>query len=140
MPRAPRPTPSFVFHDLPQAEQALDAAARAGRPILLLTPPGGARYAGEGFYRAVLQAAEDRHPDARATAILDCGDDGALALAALAAGWKAIILGGSEKVGRKVTSVAERYEAHLHRRRPKALDLGQSDDPGGLVARTLNSC
>lgn len=115
---------AIVFHHLQQAESALAAAAALNRPITLLTAPGAAAYGGPGYYLAMLEAAQARYPDARARAILDCGDDGAMAQMALAAGWRCLVVRGKATVRDKLRRIAAAYGAEVLARPPKALDPG----------------
>lgn len=99
-------------------------AAGLHRPITLLTAPGAAAYGGPGFYLAMVEQARRRHPDADARAILDCGDDSAMAQMALHLGWCSLVLGGKGVVREKVRQIAAAYEAEVLARAPKALDPG----------------
>ena len=108
-----------MFHDLAGARAALEAGHR-----VLVTPAGGVAYAGEGFYRAVVAALRDERPEVPFEAVLDCGDDGALALDAVAAGWRRIVL-RPQRLRAKVSEAAAPYDAAiLARRPPRAVDRG----------------
>ena len=61
------------------------AAYAPGRPVLLLSAPGAACYAGAGWWRALTQGTEQ-------PAALDCGDQPGRALEALAVGCPLVIL------------------------------------------------
>ncbi len=115
---------AIIFHHLQQAECALSVAAAMHRPITLLTAPGAAAYGGPGFYLAMVELARQRHPGAEVRAILDCGDDGAMAQMALALGWRSLVLGGRGGVREKIRQIAGRYGAEVLPRAPKALDPG----------------
>jgi len=115
---------AIIFHHLQQAECALAAAAALRRPITLLTAPGAAAYGGPGFYLAMVEQARARHPGGLARAILDCGDDGAMAQMALALGWRCLVLRGNAAVREKVRQIAAAHGAEILPRAPKALDPG----------------
>ena len=115
---------AIIFHHLQQAECALAAAAALRRPITLLTAPGAAAYGGPGFYLAMVEQAQARHPEAEVRAILDCGDDGAMAQMALSLGWRCLVLRGKATVRDKLRQIAAAYDAEILPRPPKALDPG----------------
>ena len=112
-----------------QVRAALAAAAEAKREVHLLTPPGGAHYAGAPYYAELFRQAAADAPTARFRATLDCGDDAALALTAIAAGWRSLVLSRGGKAYAKVEDVADRAGAQVTRRAPAAVDLGESPDP-----------
>jgi fructose/tagatose bisphosphate aldolase len=114
-------------HDLAQARAALAAAATAGSEIHLLTPPGGARYAGAPYFAEVFRQAAAVVPAARYRATLDCGDDAALALDAIAEGWRSLVLSGGRKAFAKIAAIAEARRAAVLQRRPPAVDLAAAD-------------
>ncbi|MDP7547370.1 MAG: hypothetical protein QGF20_08755 [Alphaproteobacteria bacterium] len=115
---------AIIFHHLQQAESALAAAAALHQPVTLLTAPGAAAYGGPGFYLAMLEQAVARHPRAEVRAILDCGEDSAMAQMALALGWRCLVLRGKGAVREKVRQIAVQYGAEILPRAPKALDPG----------------
>ena len=113
---------TVIFHNLQQAECAL--AVAAGRPLTLLTAPWAGSYGGPGFYLAIVEAARQRYPQTDVQAILDCGDDGAMAQMALQLGWRGVVLRGKAAVREKVCQIAETYGADVLARPPKAVDPG----------------
>ncbi len=123
VPVAAQRRPAVIFHNLREARAALRAAAAAGRPVRLLTPPGGHRYLGANYLARCLQLAAAEYPDADFEAILDVGDDGAAALEAFRTGWTVVLFTGTGKARRKVGDVAEQLERRLLTRRPKTLPL-----------------
>lgn len=92
----------------------VQAALAPGRPVLLLSAPGAACYAGAGWWRALVNGAGV--PDA-----LDCADAAGRALEALAAGCRIVVLYPCPGFA----SVAARAgQAAVLPARPPALDLG----------------
>lgn len=87
-PAVPLP-PAVVVHGLAQARAAL----APGLPVLLLSGPGAAGYAGAGWWRAMIRIANEGanagegQPDA-----LDCSDQAGRALEALAVGCRILVL------------------------------------------------
>lgn len=102
--------PSVVVHGLPHARAAL----APGRPVLLLSAPGAACYAGAGWWRALVTTAGATH-DA-----LDCADQPGRALEALAAGCRLLILHPCPAFPAVVERAAG---ATILPARPPALDL-----------------
>jgi len=133
---AARP-PAVVVHDLAQARAALAAAVEAGREIRLLTPAGGAHYAGPPYYAEVFRRAAAGQPAARFAATLDCGDDAALAVSAIAAGWRSLVLALGGAAFARVADIAGQHGAELLRRPPAGLDLGAGPEPLDRCRRWL---
>jgi hypothetical protein len=118
--------PIIVVHSLAHAAAALEAAAAAGRNIVLLSAADAGVYAGAGWFRALTRAARDTVPGARFSEILDCGDDAGTAQAALRAGVAAIIFTGREDVAERLAAIAEQQGSRLLTiRPPPLLDLGE---------------
>jgi hypothetical protein len=115
---------AIIFHNLRQAEGALAAAAELDRPVTLLTAPGAAAYGGPGYYLAMVRAAQARQPKAAVRAILDCGDDGALAQMAMSLGWRRLVLRGRAVVRAKVRQIAKAHGGEVLARPPRAWDPG----------------
>ncbi|HWD57621.1 MAG TPA: hypothetical protein VG308_05040 [Stellaceae bacterium] len=126
--RASRPrsgAPVFVVHSLNQAVAALEAAAAADRPIVLLSAPDAGIYAGAGWFRALIDAARAAAPEAPAEFILDCGDDAGAGQGALRAGIVAIVFTGRADVAARLAGIAAERGARLLTARPEVtVDLG----------------
>jgi len=116
--------PVIVIHSLTHAVAALRAALEAGRPIILASPPGAGIYAGPGWFREVLFAARAAAPAAQFTAVLDCGDNAGVAMAAVRAGFEAVVFTGRANVAARLADIAGQSGASLLRERPApSLDL-----------------
>ena len=108
------------------AVAALEAADVASRGIILLSAPDAGIYAGPGWWRALIEAAREAAPGARAEFILDCGDDAGAAQAAVRAGIEAIVFAGRADVTARLTAIAVNAGSRLLTQRPAAaLDLGR---------------
>lgn len=117
--------PAIVVHSLAHAVAALEAAAETGKPVLLLSAAEAGLSAGAGWWRAMIAAARDSVPAARAGALLDCGDDAGATQAALRAGIEAIVFGGRDDVAERLANIAAGSGSRVRRARPlPALDLG----------------
>ena len=104
-----------------------------GRPVLLLSAPGAASYAGCGWWRALIAAALARHPGVPAQDMLDCADAPGRALEALSVGCRLISL----HPGPAWADIAERAAlagAHLLHAAPEALDLARRGSERRLAA------
>ena len=100
---------TVIFHDLADASAALESAQRNAAAVTLQTAPGAAAYAGAGYLMAVIeQAGADR-----AEAVIDCGEDAGIALAALRGGWKRLLFSGRQDVFIKLARIAEQQGARV---------------------------
>ena len=120
----PASDPVFVVHSLAHAVAALTAAAEAGRPIILLSAPGAALYAGPGWWRALIEAARATVPEARCTAMLDCADDAGAAQGAIRARVEAIVFAGRPEGAARLADIADQRGIEVVAQCPTAtLDL-----------------
>jgi len=117
--------PVIIVHSLAHALGALEAAARAGCPIVLLSAPEAGVYAGPGWFRALVEAAREMVPAARFRAMLDCGEEAGAALAAIRAQVEGAIFTGRPDVARRLAEIADQHGVRFATERPAAaLDLG----------------
>jgi hypothetical protein len=117
--------PVIVVHSLAHAVAALSAAVETGREVVIASAPDAGIYAGPGWFGALLKAARETVPAARATALLDCGDDAGAAQGAIRAGIEGIVFIGREDVAARLADIAGQRGALLLTTRPEpALDLG----------------
>lgn len=120
------PVPAVIVHSLAHAVAALDAAAAAGRDVLLLSAPDAGISAGAGWWTALVAAARAAVPAARFSAVLDCGDEPGAAMAAIRAGAETIVFTGRPDVAARLADIASERGCRLLAERPPAvLDLGQ---------------
>jgi len=117
--------PVIVVHSLEHAIAALTAAARAGRTVVLASAPGAGSYVGPGWFAAMIAAARDAVPEARHSALLDCGEDVGAALAALRSEIEGVAFTGRADVARRLADIARQHDVQFVTDRPAAvLDLG----------------
>jgi hypothetical protein len=114
-------TPAFVIHALAHAVAALTAAAEANRAIILLSAPDAGLYTGAGWFAALTAAAHAAIPAARATAMLDCGDDAGAAQSAIRAGIENIIFNGRSDVAARLADIGKQQGARVLTQRPPVL-------------------
>ena len=126
----PTRAPRHVIYRTPEdARTALDAARLLGVGLVLRTAPGALAYAGAPYLKRLAEIAVEAAPGAEAHLVLDCGADGAAALAGLRAGWPAVVCAGRRAMGVKIADIAAQLGAECHTRRPPALDLAGLADP-----------
>src|SRR5271169_789879 len=77
------PDPVIIVHSLAQAAAALTAATRADRAVVLASARDAGGSVGPGWFGALIAAARGAVPEARFSAVLDCGDNVGAALAAI---------------------------------------------------------
>ena len=117
--------PAVILHGLAQARWALSKAGPAG--VLLLSAPGAAGYAGAAWFLAVVAQAGEDFPAARCRAALDCGDAPGLALGAIRAGARTVILDPACPAFAAVAAAAEEAGVGLWDAAPVALDMAALD-------------
>lgn len=120
---------AVIIHDLDHARAALAAAVDCERPVILLSAPGAAGYAGAAWFLRVVALAAAEHPDAKWDAVLDCADRPGHVLAALRQGAMAVRFTGSKATASKLAAIAKSYGARLESGRTRALDLRGKADP-----------
>jgi hypothetical protein len=119
------PDPIIIVHSLGHAVAALKAAAAAGRRVTLASAPGAGGYAGAGWFRGLVEAAREAVPEARFSALLDCGDEAGAALAALRSRVEGVVFTGRADVAHRLADIALQRGVRFETVRPAAaLDLG----------------
>lgn len=151
-PDAPRPLAAAGFdralrvHDLAQLRAALTAAA--GRPVLVVSGRGAGAYAGAGWWRALLAAAEGGGGAMAlgAIAVLDCGEMPGPVLAAVRAGVADILCRreaadaehAAPSVAGRLAAMAAAGGSRLWRPPlPQVLDLGGVRHPAAAARRWI---
>ena len=118
------PDPVVIIHSLTQAIAALRAAASAKRAIVLASAPDAGGYVGPGWFGALAAAARQAVPEARFSALLDCGDSVGAALAAIRAEVEGVVFIGRPNVSRRLADIARQHGVAFETERPAAvLDL-----------------
>lgn len=134
--------PVITVHALAHAIAALEAAAEAGRPVVLASAPDAGIYGGPGWFREMIAAARETVPTAQCTGLLDCGDDAGAAQAAIRTGIEAIVFTGDADVAERLANIAGRRGVRLMVERPAAaLDLGAEffASPENMRRRCVNA-
>jgi len=125
----------FVVHSLAHLRAALKAGEASLRPVIALSAPSAAAYAGPGWFPELIRQARAEFPDADLTAILDCGDRGSDVLAALKAGAENIIFTGHPEARRRLAAISGQSGASILDYRPAACDLLNARDPDFAARR-----
>jgi hypothetical protein len=100
---------------------------------VLLTPPGAAAYAGVAYLKALV----DRAPGL--DALVDCGGEAGLAMAAIRAGWRDVHVTGDVEIVRKIDDMIGQVGGRLHRTLPPTLDLGAPGRPETRIETWLTA-
>lgn len=130
---------AFVVHDLGQAKAALRAARERGLRVCLVSAPGAAAALGPAVWREMVAEAARTEPGALHSAILDCGRDPGVALAALREGARTIAVDVPDDVQAKIADIAGQCGATVRTRVPSpARDLGGTPDPLAAAREWLN--
>lgn len=93
--------------------------------MALASAPGAGSYVGPGWFGALVRAAREAVPDARFSALLDCGDDVGAALAAIRSEIEGVVFTGRADVARRLADISRQHGVQFVTDRPTpALDLG----------------
>ncbi len=116
---------AIIVHSFEQAQAVLQAAASLGTPATLMSAPDAAHYMGAPVLAVLFQQAFDAVSAARATAVIDCGEDAGYALEALrhAAGQKRLAVLYQGPAAAALVSIAEQQGAELILEAPPSLHL-----------------
>jgi len=134
----PKAAACIVIHDLPQALTALRAAESLGKAATLWSAPGAGIYAGAGWFAAVERKARAAVPAAKARFVLDCAERADMVQDAFRATISDVRFSGPAAIAGKLSDIAGKSGARLHRRRPNALDLACVNDPETVCLQYLS--
>ena len=113
--------PAVIVHSLEMALQAVSAAHATRRPVTLLSAEAAACFAGVGWWRALVAAAD---PDRICADILDCGPAPGRALEALRVGQRLLVLRAEPRIWADIAGRAAACGGMLLAEAPQSLDLG----------------
>jgi hypothetical protein len=130
-------SPHVVVHGLEQARSTL----RPGLPVVLLSAPSAASFAGCGWWRALIAAARAEYPGAAPQAgwsdLLDCGAAPGYAMSALRIGQRALVLDPACPGFPAVAAAAAALSAVVLPARPASLDMSRLEQAGRGADRRL---
>lgn len=115
--------PAVIVH----GRSDIDLVLGQGRPVTLLSAPAAAVYAGCLWWQALMAQANDGHPGAEITALLDCADASGQALAALRTGVQGLVLYAGAPGHERVAAIAAGTGILLLDRPPPALDMASPE-------------
>jgi len=120
---------AVIVHCLDDCRTALRAAEESGCAVTLRSAPGAAAYLGAPAFKAMVETARSEHPDVDAQAVLDCGNEPGLALAAFRHGLDRVRVDLRPEVRARVNDIAAQCGATLDDDPSPALDLGVEAEP-----------
>jgi hypothetical protein len=124
-----------MVHNAAEAIEAARVAALAGRPLIIVSPPGAALFAGPVWFKALIDAArEEIAPTATVTFMLDCADSPGAVLASIRARIEAVSFHGNARALARLKAIAKRAGVALHAPPTAAFDLSKEANPEALSA------
>ncbi|QJE73355.1 hypothetical protein HHL28_09835 [Aerophototrophica crusticola] len=115
--------PAFRLRSLPDGRAILSVAQAAGVPVLLVSDPGAASFAGAGWWRALTDDLRAEFPDLPFTTLLDCGDSAGAVMGALREGVRALAFSGPPGTLEKLHAMAVQLGGQVIRPPEAATDL-----------------
>ena len=113
----------IIVHSLAEARAAVAAAAGLGVPVTLASAPEAAGYLGALWFRELVRMASEERPEARVSALIDCGDQPGHVMAALRQGLKRVRFTGSKTTAKTLGELARQYDAEIVTGALRAHDL-----------------
>lgn len=129
----------ILIHTPEQMDIALRAAGETGAPLEIQTPPGAAHYAGLLYLKTMIQEAAKAHPNVTFSVTVDCGEDAALAHAALREGFAQVRFSGDARMAEKLKDIARAFQAQLIVVPAQVLDLAGLRTPRTACLNWLTS-
>lgn len=120
---------ALIFRSFDQARAALAVARETRQAVTLLTAPDAAARLGVDVLKSMIDQAAAAVPGADFAAVIDCGDQPGLALAALRAGWRRLVFAGTAETVAKIADLARQQGAEVMAVAPPARDFGDARDP-----------
>ncbi|MDE3015790.1 MAG: hypothetical protein KGI29_02575 [Pseudomonadota bacterium] len=127
----------IIVHTIEHVESALAAAAESGKPVILQSAPEAIFYAGSLYLLHMYGQAKKYHPGVSSRFILDCGDAGAEAVAALQLGHMFLRSSAPPEIREKLADIAGQIGAELISGEYEALDLLPYEDTKDLCIQWL---
>jgi hypothetical protein len=127
----------IVVHSLGHARAALEAASSLKRDVVLASAPGAGCYAGPGWFKSLVALAQASYPESRTEAVLDCGAEAGVALAALRLGLKRVGFSGNAEARAKLEDIAQKLGASIESGGAEALDLRDKKNAAALCRAYL---
>ncbi|HYM02325.1 MAG TPA: hypothetical protein VET85_05215 [Stellaceae bacterium] len=130
----------IIVHSLDHALAAVAAAAALDAPVTLMSARAAGGYAGPLWFKALIEAAQSRHPAVGIVAILDCDNEPGTVLAAVRAGLRHVRFRGSEEMRERLSALAAATGCTVEGdQEMRVLDLLASRDPEADCRRFLTA-
>ena len=126
-----------IVHTAEQVRAALEAASEPYTPIALQSAAGANAYAGSLYLLHMFAQVKADFPKTEATFILDCGDSGADAIAAMEMGHSHIRTSAPDTLRTKLEDIAKQYKITLVTSPFDALDLHRVRDAKAACKKWL---
>ena len=114
---------NFIVHDLNQGIQLAEMAAKSSVPITIFSPPGGGSSIGPEAFLEIVNLIRSKFPEVKMLAILDCGDDAGVALAAMRRGLNNIHSQLTGEKLKKLKQIALTNGVKIHTKPKNVIDL-----------------
>ena len=114
---------NFIVHDLNQGIQLAEMAAKSSIPITIFSPPGGGSSIGPEAFLEIVNLIRSKFPEVKMLAILDCGDDAGVALAAMRRGLNNIHSQLTGEKLKKLKQIALTNGVKIHTKPKNVIDL-----------------
>ena len=101
-------------------EQGRGIVREQSGTLLLLSAPGGIEFGGPDFYLEILNRLREEFPGRDIELLLDCGDNGALAIEAIRLGAKDIHFNGHLNATHSILNIAKTANVRLWQSLPEA--------------------
>lgn len=118
----------IIVHTLKHVDAALGAAEETVKPVTLQSAPKAIFYAGSLYLLHMYEQAKKYHPRVSSRFILDCGDAGAEAIAAIQIGHKFLRSSAPPEIQEKLADIAHQAGAEMVAGDYEALDLLPLED------------
>lgn len=112
-----------IVHMFEHVVDALEVAQKLNIPVTLQSAPDAIHYAGALYLLHMFEQAHKHFPEVSARFIVDCGDTGAEAVAAMQVGHKHLRSHANPELLEKLTDIAGQHGVQVHTQPYESLDL-----------------
>jgi fructose/tagatose bisphosphate aldolase len=112
-----------VIHNIEQAKEVIAYAHENGLPLTLQSAHGAPEFVGLGYLNAMWEQIQAAFPGIRTPFIIDCADNGALAVEAIRIGFTHIRFSGNAAIAEKLESMAKKSGIKLYLAEVETLDI-----------------
>ncbi len=130
-------TAPIIIHGIDHARAALSVAAKLDVSLTLMSAPSAAAYLGSTVFRDMISEAQKDFPDVSVTAVLDCGDEPGMAMAAMRHGIKAVQISNPPEIRAKLVDIADQRGAVVFEYEGPVLDLLDMSNPAAACLAWL---